>query len=98
MRTTLDLPDALMREVKIRAAQRDQKLKEVVEELLRLGLGHVEAKLSSSKSVSAPSPPIHPESRARRSMTRRAPAASTDEVEPSREPVDESVIDSSFPL
>lgn len=39
MRTTLDLPDALMREVKIRAAQQDRKLKDLVEELIRVGLG-----------------------------------------------------------
>lgn len=39
MKTTLDLPDELMRTVKIRAAQENRKLKEVVAELLRRGLG-----------------------------------------------------------
>jgi plasmid stability protein len=38
MKTTLDLPDDLMRAVKIRAAEQNRKLKDVVAELLRLGL------------------------------------------------------------
>ena len=38
MKTTLDLPDELMRAVRIRAAEENLKLREVVAELLRLGL------------------------------------------------------------
>jgi len=38
MKTTLELPDDLMRAIKVRAAQRDQKLKDVVTDLLRKGL------------------------------------------------------------
>lgn len=38
MKTTLDLPDELMRTVRIRAAEENLKLKEVVANLLRLGL------------------------------------------------------------
>ena len=38
MKTTLELPDHLMREVKVRAAQEGRKLKDLVAELLRLGL------------------------------------------------------------
>ena len=38
MKTTLDLPDDLMREIKIRAAREDRKLKDLVAELLRRGL------------------------------------------------------------
>jgi plasmid stability protein len=38
MKTTLELPDHLMREVKIRAAREGRKLKELVAELLRRGL------------------------------------------------------------
>jgi plasmid stability protein len=38
MKTTLDLPDDLMRAVKIRAAQENRKLKDLIAELLRLGL------------------------------------------------------------
>ena len=38
MKTTLDLPDELMRDVKIRAAQEQKKLKDTVAELLRRGM------------------------------------------------------------
>lgn len=38
MKTTIDLPDELMREIKVRAAREDRKLKDLVAELLREGL------------------------------------------------------------
>jgi plasmid stability protein len=38
MKTTLDLPDNLMRAVKIRAAEENRKLKDVIADLLRHGL------------------------------------------------------------
>ncbi len=38
MKTTLDLPDELMREVKIRAVHERKKLKDIIAELLRKGL------------------------------------------------------------
>ena len=38
MKTTLELPDELMRRVKMRAVQRNQKLKETVTQLLEAGL------------------------------------------------------------
>lgn len=38
MKTTLELPDELMRAIKVRAAQQDRKIKDVVAELLRRGL------------------------------------------------------------
>lgn len=38
MKTTLELPDDLMREVKVRAAKQDRKLKDLVADLLRRGL------------------------------------------------------------
>ena len=38
MKTTLDLPDDLMREIKVRAAREDRKLKDLIAELLRKGL------------------------------------------------------------
>lgn len=38
MKTTLDLPDDLMREIKIRAATQGKKLKDVMAETLRSGL------------------------------------------------------------
>lgn len=38
MKTTLDLPDDLMRTIKVRAAREDRKLKDLVADLLRRGL------------------------------------------------------------
>ncbi len=38
MKTTLDLPDELMREVKIRAVKENRKLKDAIADLLRRGL------------------------------------------------------------
>ncbi|MQA00410.1 MAG: antitoxin [Dehalococcoidia bacterium] len=38
MKTTLDLPDDLMRSIKMRAAREDRKLKDLVAELLRRGM------------------------------------------------------------
>ncbi len=37
MKTTLELPDELMRRVKIRAAEKNQKLKDTVAELIQKG-------------------------------------------------------------
>jgi hypothetical protein len=39
MKTTLDLPADLVREIKLRAVNEDKKLKDVISELLRRGLG-----------------------------------------------------------
>lgn len=38
MKTTLELPDELMRRVKLRAVQRNQKLKDAIAQLLELGM------------------------------------------------------------
>lgn len=38
MKTTLELPDELARRIKVRAAQRNQKLKDTIAQLLELGL------------------------------------------------------------
>ena len=38
MKTTLELPDDLMRAVKIRAAEENRKLKDIMADLLRRGL------------------------------------------------------------
>jgi plasmid stability protein len=43
MKTTLELPDDLVRAVRIRAAERNMKLKDVVAEALRAGLAADEA-------------------------------------------------------
>ena len=38
MKTTLDLPDDLMREVKIRAVHEQKRLKEIIAEMIRKGM------------------------------------------------------------
>ena len=38
MKTTLEMPDELMRRVKMRAVQRNQRLKDVVAQLLEAGM------------------------------------------------------------
>lgn len=38
MKTTLELPDQLMRQIKVRAAQSDRTIKDVVTELITRGL------------------------------------------------------------
>lgn len=38
MKTTLELPDDLMRRVKLRAAHRNRKLKDAIAQLLELGI------------------------------------------------------------
>jgi hypothetical protein len=43
MRTTLDLPDDLMRAVRLRAVREDRKLKDLVADLLRRGLADGQA-------------------------------------------------------
>jgi hypothetical protein len=43
MKTTIELPDGLVREIKIRAVSRRQRLKDTVAELLRKGLAAADA-------------------------------------------------------
>lgn len=52
MRTTLDLPDPLMRKVKIKAAAEGKKLKEIMAELIEAGLeeGQPQATLPEGES------------------------------------------------
>jgi hypothetical protein len=38
MKTTLDLPDALMRRIKLRAVHRNQRLKDAIAQLLEAGI------------------------------------------------------------
>jgi hypothetical protein len=40
MKTTIELPDELARRVKLRAVERDQKLKDTVAQLLEIGLAN----------------------------------------------------------
>jgi hypothetical protein len=52
-KTTLELPDALMQQVKLRAVRRHQKLKDVVAQLLELGMA---ASAESERPLRAPKP------------------------------------------
>ena len=51
MKTTLDLPDELMREMKLRAVIQGRTLRDLVAEFLRQGLG-----LSANKPANSPTP------------------------------------------
>lgn len=51
MKTTLDLPSELVREIKLRAVYQDRNVKDVAAELLRLGL-----RAASQSPASAPPP------------------------------------------
>jgi hypothetical protein len=53
MKTTLELPDALMHRVKLLALQRNQKLKDAISQLLELGIAAVEKR---GKSARPPKP------------------------------------------
>jgi plasmid stability protein len=70
MKTTLDLPDPLMRKIKIRAAGEGRKLKDLVAELLDLGLAagdsprqagyfKMDPEIGISVFVSPPDAPVH---------------------------------------
>jgi plasmid stability protein len=73
MKTTLDLPDELMRTVKVRAAEENRKLKDVIADLLRRGL--------SAESRGAPGSQNHVEL----PLVQCAhPAAAGEEITPDR--------------
>ena len=59
METTLDLPDALMSEIKARAETKRQELKDAVTELLRRGLA---ASAEGSEPLTRPVVKIHSKS------------------------------------
>ncbi|KAA0241362.1 antitoxin [bacterium] len=73
MKTTLDLPDDLMRTIKHRAVREDRKLKDLIAELLRRGLDvH-------------PGQPGRPPHRVQLPLVRGGhPAAPEDEMSPDR--------------
>jgi plasmid stability protein len=50
MKTTLELPDDLMREIKIRAVKENRKLKDEITDLLRLGLSRRMVELPSVRN------------------------------------------------
>lgn len=54
MKTTVELPDDLMRAVKIRAASEGRKLKDVMAELVRQGLAQASSGPRERRRVSVP--------------------------------------------
>lgn len=70
MKTTLDLPNDLVREVKLRAVNEGKKLKDVISDLLRQGLGHpaptVEGVTARRGTIDLPLFPSSPDAPARR--------------------------------
>lgn len=54
MKTTLELPDELMRRIKLRAVHRNQKLKDAVAQLLEAGI----AALPSAEPPARPPRPV----------------------------------------
>jgi plasmid stability protein len=82
VKTTLDLPDELMRTIKVRAAQQDRKIKDVVAELLRRGLSAASGEPTTSGAQRVKLPLVECERPARqdREMTpERIAAALLDE-------------------
>ena len=59
MKTTLDLPDDLMREVKIRAVHEQKKLKDTIAELIRKGMAPGESARRKSQASQAARRPDH---------------------------------------
>jgi plasmid stability protein len=68
MKTTLDLPDALVKQVKLRALREGRKLKDAVADLLRQGL-------ASSAGTPMPRPTISIDAETGLPTIRGAPAA-----------------------
>jgi hypothetical protein len=75
MRTTLDLPDALFREIKAESAMRGMKLKEFIAQLLESGLAAQRGGDRTTTGRRSPLPVI------RKSTGTRHPARSNREIE-----------------
>jgi plasmid stability protein len=58
MKTTLELPDALMRAVRVRAAATDRKIKDVVAEAIASGLAASGDSVSSGESARLKAPKV----------------------------------------
>jgi hypothetical protein len=89
MKTTLDVPDDLMREVKIRAVREIRKLKDAVADLLRRGLSQRRSEPKVRHRVALPIVECARKARPREEMTpeRVAAVLLEDESEARRGPV-----------
>jgi hypothetical protein len=61
MKTTLDLPDALVKQVKLRAVHEGRKLKDTVADLLRKGLASPPARTTRKHIMKSPRVTTDPE-------------------------------------
>ncbi len=89
MKTTLDLPDDLLRDVKLRAVRDKRKLKDAVADLLRQGLAREPAATRKSRRVQLPLVQCAHRADPREEITPRKAAAIllAGEAEPTRDPV-----------
>jgi len=96
VKTTLDLPNDLVREVKLRAVNEGMKLKDVISDLLRKGLGHPNPTPPGTTArrggIALPLFPSSPHAPARRMSLDRLVAAehetlTRDDIERLRPPV-----------
>jgi hypothetical protein len=89
MKTTLDLPDELLRAIKVRAVRDNRKLKDAVADLLRHGLAREPAVSKRSRRVQLPLVQCAHRADPREEITPRQAAAIllAEEAEPTRDPV-----------
>lgn len=89
MKTTLDLPDDLLRDIKVRAVRDNRKLKDAVADLLKLGLAREPTATNPSRRVHLPLVQCAHRADRREEITPRRAAAIllATEVEPTRDPV-----------
>ena len=80
MKTTLELPDELMSEVKIRAVHEHKKLKDIIAELLRKGLAATANSLPESPAVH-----VSTDKKTRLPLIKcKHPASASEEITPER--------------
>src|SRR5947209_5127901 len=82
MKTTLDLPDALVKQVKLRAIHEGRKLKDLVADLLRKGLACPPKPAGRKRTVKSPRLTTDPETGLPLIVCTRTP--SEEEVSPER--------------
>ena len=89
MKTTLELPDDLMRDIKLRAVRDNRKLKDAVADLLRQGLAREPAATQRVRRVQLPLVQCARRADPREEITPRRVAAIllADEAEATRDPV-----------
>jgi len=89
MKTTLDLPEELVREVKIRAVQENRRLKDTIADLLRRGLSQERMPAGDRRRVKLPLVECAHEARPGEALTpeRLADVLLAEEAEAYRDPL-----------